>query len=301
MIKAYLILAHKYPAQLRRLVKALDDDRSSFFVHIDQAVDMSAFDNLQPWAERITFVKREKAEWAGFGLVQAILNGLQAIDDSGHEFSHVILLSGQDYPVKSNGEIQSFLQQHAGTSFIESYRLPAPQKWPDNGGLYRVNKYYIGMRPWQMFSSRSLNFLARPFPFLQRRIYKNMEPHAGSMWWILSMEAVRYVVRFIEENPGYVAFHRYTFAADEVFFHMILLNEPARSQLGPVVNNDKRFIKWKDISASHPEILGNNDAREALKSDALFARKFDMQYDDYALDAIDAHRNHPTNQYASSF
>jgi hypothetical protein len=115
------------------------------------------------------------------------------------------------------------------------------------------------------------------------------------------MEAVRYVVRFIEENPGYVAFHRYTFAADEVFFHMILLNEPARSQLGPVVNNDKRFIKWKDISASHPEILGNNDAREALKSDALFARKFDMQYDDYALDAIDAHRNHPTNQYASSF
>jgi hypothetical protein len=301
MIKAYLILAHKYPAQLRRLVRALDDDKSFFYIHIDQTADISTFDNLQPWGEKITFVRREKAEWAGYGLVQAILNGLQAIAESRREFSHVILLSGQDYPVKSNEEIRSFLQQHAGTSFMESYRLPAPQKWPGTGGMYRVNKYYIGTRPWQLFRSRSLNFLARPFPFLQRRIYKNMEPYAGSMWWILSMDAVRYVVTFTQQNPGYAAFHRYTFAADEVFFQMILLNEPAKSQLGTVINSDKRFIRWKDIYASHPEVLGSDAAKEALRSDALFARKFDMQFDDYALDAIDAHRNHPTNQYASSF
>ena len=301
MIKAYLILAHKYPAQLRRLVRALDDEQSLFYIHIDRASDISRFDNLQPWAEKISFVQREKADWAGFGLVQAVLNGLKTISESKHNFSHVILLSGQDYPIKSNEDIQTFLLEHRGTNFIEHYHLPATQKWPNTGGVYRVNKYYMGMQPLQKLCSKALNFLSKPIPFLQRRIYAGMEPYAGSMWWILSQEAVRYIVRFTEEHPGYAAFHKYTFAADEVFFQMILLNEPARSQVGPIVNSDKRFIQWKDALASHPEILGSEGVKEALKSDALFARKFDAQFDDYPLDAIDAHRNHPTNRYASSF
>jgi hypothetical protein len=301
MIKAYLILAHKYPAQLRRLVKSLDDDKSLFYIHIDQSADISKFDNLQPWAGKISFVQREKAEWAGFGLVQAVLNGLRTIAESRHNFSHVILLSGQDYPIKSNEEIRSFLDHHRGTSFMEYFPLPAYEKWPNTGGMYRVNKYYMGMRSGQKFCSKALNFLSRPFPFLQRRIYGDMKPFAGSMWWILSMDAVSYIIRFTGENPGYAAFHKHTFAADEVFFQMILLNEPAKSQVGPVVNSDKRFIKWKDVHASHPDILGSEAVKEALKSDALFARKFDVQFDDYPLDAIDAHRNHPTNKYASSF
>lgn len=300
MIKAYLILAHKYPAQLRRLIKALDDGRSFFYIHIDRNADLAQFDNLQPWADKINYIKRESGEWAGYGLVHAMINGLKAIGESKQPFGHVILLSGQDYPVKSNDQIHQFLEQNAGVSFMEHHRLPAPSRWPNNGGLYRVNKYYIGIKPWQLFCSKSLNFLARPLPFLKRRIYANMEPFAGSMWWILSMQAVRYVLSFISNNPGYVSFHRFTFAADEVFFQTILLNEPATSEAGKIVNDDRRFIKWQNINASHPEILGIEYIDEALQSNALFARKFDTLVDDHPLDKIDAHRLHPTNMYASS-
>lgn len=295
-MKAYVILAHKYPAQLRRLVKALDDGNSFFFIHIDSNANIAQFDNLQPWQHRVRLLPRERAEWAGFGLVEATLQGIRAACEANLNFSHIILLSGQDYPIRTNTDITRFLDINREKSFIEYHRLPAPARW-SNGGLYRVNKYYLGLKPWQKFCSKSLNFLAKPLPFLQRRIYNNLIPYAGSMWWILSMKAARYVVRYTQENPGYTAFHRYTFAADEVFFQTILLNAPG-NHVGEIENNDRRYIKWQGMKASHPEILRSCAVKEMLASNSLFARKFDAQIDDEPLNFLDQHRLEQNNMYA---
>jgi hypothetical protein len=49
------------------------------------------------------------------------------------------------------------------------------------------------------------------------------------------------------------------------------------------------FIRWKDIKASHPETIKKEDLGDLLRSEALFARKFDATADAEILDLIDTH------------
>ena len=39
-----------------------------------------------------------------------------------------MILSGQDYPVRPTAEIETFLQQRPGESFVEHFALPAAEQ-----------------------------------------------------------------------------------------------------------------------------------------------------------------------------
>jgi hypothetical protein len=287
--KAYIILAHKNPSQLQRLIRALDDGLSHFFVHIDRRTGIGPFHDLLQPQTNISFLPQIKTGWGSFGLVEAVLSGLKAVLQPGKKLDHIILLSGQDYPIKSNEQISTFLGQNKDKAFLEYFPLPCPAKWSPNGGLYRVNKYFLGLTTHRRYAAKGINFMATLFPFLQRKMYAGMHAFAGSMWWIISDYAARYIMDFIAENPRYLHFHRFTFAPDELFFHMILLNAKDEQISTAIVNDDKRYIRWKDISASHPEIIKKEDLDELIYSDALFARKFDTVTDEEILDLIDTH------------
>jgi hypothetical protein len=56
-----------------------------------------------------------------------------------------------------------------------------------------------------------------------------------------------------------------------------------------MVNDNLRYIRWKHIKSSHPEILKTADLAELMRSGALFARKFDTDVDAGILDQIDRH------------
>ena len=43
MQKNYLILAHRNPEQLCRMIKALDDGNSKFFIHLDAKTPIEPF------------------------------------------------------------------------------------------------------------------------------------------------------------------------------------------------------------------------------------------------------------------
>ena len=43
MQKNYLILAHKNPQQLTRMIKTLDDGNSKFFIHLDAKTPIEPF------------------------------------------------------------------------------------------------------------------------------------------------------------------------------------------------------------------------------------------------------------------
>lgn len=292
MQKAYIILAHKYPSQLFRLYKALNDEFSTFFIHIDRKADIEKFQRLIK-DKKVKWVDRVEANWGEFGLVEAVLSLLNAVKASGKKFDRIILLSGQDYPIKSNHTINEYLRRSTQGNFIEFHALPNPSKWKPNGGLYRVNKYFLGLRFSQRYKAKALNFLAMVFPRLQRRIPQGMKAYAGSMWWIIDDYSMNYILDYVANNPEYVAFHKNTFAADELFFHMILLNATDEKLRASIVNDDKRFIKWKDINASHPEQLDEKDLDEIKRSDALFARKFDITEDDEILNLIEQQRSAP--------
>jgi len=286
--KAYIILAHKYPEQLHRLVKRLDDAHSAFFVHIDKNVEISQFKRLGEFGDAVHFVERVGSEWGSFGQVQSVLNGLKAVKESSTQFDIINLLSGQDYPIKSNAEIDSHFKASQYSVFIDYFPLPNFKKWKeDNGGMYRVNKYFFGLKRYKLFFSKSINFLATFIPFLRRKIPDGMKPYAGSQWWSIDMYALNYVLDYINKHPKYAAFHQYTFACDELFFQMILVNSIDERIQKSIENDNKRFMKWKTSDSSHPETLVTDDLPDISNSKALFARKFDLTKDGDIFDIID--------------
>ena len=282
-------MAHRSPDLLFRLVRRLCDANSHFFIHLDKRTPREPFDSILSIDRKITFVEREASYWGEISYVQATLNAMKAVQRSGISFDRVFLLSGQDYPIKSNLEIDQIMSGLPHTIFLEHFALPAFQKWQPSGGMYRVNKYYFGM-PWgKRMLAKAVNGFGIVFPFLRRRSYQGMKPYSGSTWWIMDMPALDYVLHFVTRNPGYVRYHRHTFACDEVFFHMILVNATDPHIHRNLVNDNLRYIRWKHIKSSHPEILITADMDELKQSGALFARKFDTNVDTEILDRIDRH------------
>ncbi len=286
-MKAYIILVHKNPQQVYRLIQKLDDGNAMFFVHIDKKISAAQFEALHPFKNKIKFVQRVKTNWGSYGLVTATLHALKEIKKSAQTFKQVILLSGQDYPVKSNSFIDEFFNQSGYSLFIEYFKIPNHYKWKPRGGLYRIDKYYLGDKHYEKLTAKAINFLSMVIPVLKRKLPGNLVPYAGSQWWIIDMHALNYIIDFVEANPGYVSFHRYTFAADEVFFHTILLNAKDEKLLNSIFNSSKTYVSWKDTSNPHPDVLIEKDFDDLLNTDALFARKFDAATDSKIFDLVD--------------
>jgi hypothetical protein len=287
MRKAYIILAHKNPAQVSRLIERLDDKRSSFFLHVDKKCGDEMLKDIQIRNAEVNKVKRAVANWGEYGLVQAVLNSLQAIRDTGIYFDYIILLSGQDYPIKPNKAIDRFLQASSYSIFLEHFSLPNDKKWQPSGGMYRVNKYFFGFKWYQRYLAKVVNGIGIILPALRRRIPSDMKPYSGSIWWIIDQYTMFYILDFVNKNPGYVRYHRSTFAADEVFFHMLLLNTEDEKIRKGISNTNLHHIRWKDIKSSHPEIMLTEHFHELKRSSAMFARKFDVTVDTDILDLID--------------
>ena len=291
MQKAYIIVAHRYPQQFHRLVSRLNDGQSEFFIHIDKTADITPFQSVKEFGDSIHFVERVDSRWGGFGSVQASLNGFKAIRESKKNFDRIILLSGQDYPIKSNEYINEFFEKSPHSVFVEYYPIPNYEKWPgsDRGGLYRVDKYYIGLKWYELFASKSLNFLSTYLPFLGRKIPGGMKPYTGSTWWSVDMYTMNYILDYDAAHPEYRAYHRYTFVPDELYLHMLMANTKDETILKNLENDNKRLILWETSFCAHPNTLRTTDFDVIAASEHLFARKFDASVDSEILDMIDEH------------
>jgi len=279
-------LAHKNEQQVQRLIDTLDDGNSTYFLHVDLKVSDTEFKKLFSKNSQVHFVRRVKTEWGGFGLVNATLNAMLDIRKTG-DFDKIILLSGQDYPIKSNEEIDQYFKNSKFNIFMDHFPLPNHRKWGMGGGMYRVNKYFFGLSWIEKYLAKAINFLAVFIPIINRKLAKGVQPFSGSQWWVMDMRALNYVLDYVADHPEYVKFHRHTFAPDELFFQIILLNCKDESLRDHIANDNLRYMQWKTSEIAHPEILNINDLDNIGESDALFARKFDTGIDEEVINSID--------------
>lgn len=279
-------MAHKNEQQVQRLIDTLDDGNSTYFLHVDLKVSDTEFKKLFSKNSQVHFVRRVKTEWGGFGLVNATLNAMLDIRKTG-DFDKIILLSGQDYPIKSNEEIDQYFKNSKFNIFMDHFPLPNHRKWGMGGGMYRVNKYFFGLSWIEKYLAKAINFLAVFIPIINRKLAKGVQPFSGSQWWVMDMRALNYVLDYVADHPEYVKFHRHTFAPDELFFQIILLNCKDESLRDNIANDNLRYMQWKTLEIAHPEILNINDLDNIGESDALFARKFDTGIDEEVINSID--------------
>ena len=274
---AYIIRAHHAPEHLVRLVSKLDTEGTSFFVHVNKRTDDETYSRMVgPLRERanVHWLRRHPCHWGGFSLVEATLEGIDEVCRRGVNADYTILLSGQDYPIRSNREIVSYLGARRGSSFLDHSALPSDRWSDENGGLDRIRYWHF-----QRVSFRTRLLRVR----IPRRFPRGLLPYGGSAFWCLSHEAIQYVHRFVRENPSVVRFFRHVLHPDESFVQTVIMNSPLKDS---VINDDLHYIDWSE-RRPNPRTLGRGDVDKILSSGKLFARKFPTTIEIDVLDIID--------------
>ena len=308
----YLILFHKEPDQLFRLIDTLNEGPVCFVVHVCKNFD--DFDSLEERArtyDNLVFCERERGTWGSYQTVKATFNGIEKALIFSHEFSHIVLLSAQDYPLRSNREIQDFLQLNQGRTFMEAlecqpplnedgeYYHPIKHQWTsrDESGRYKFfnlkihKNFYVRLHdepdPRGGLGAMFKYLLRRSLATLvgAREFYPELKPFFGPQWCIFSHEHCLYLH---EHFPVHSSYHRYmqnVFCPDEMFFHTALMNSEHKEAIRNVCLH---YTRWTEYN--HPDIF-KRDCLEELQTaavDKLFARKFDLDVDPVILDQIDA-------------
>ena len=264
---AHLILAHKDPALLERLVKRLQHKDADIFIQLDKNSNIGDFKYIE--STGATFIKeRVVSGWCNYGVVEATLNGFIQILSLKNDYSHINLISGQDYPVKPIGYIHQYLSENAGKSFMRCYSI-ADNEWED--GKERFTKYSFG--DYNLPAKYKLQRIANAIMPV-RKLPNNLKPYGGSQWMAITPRNAQYIVDYLKLNPGLKRYFRKVWAVDEVFFQTILANSEHKAD---IINDYLRYIVLDPGKRPISFTMANAD--ELTKTKELFARKFERTAD----------------------
>jgi len=136
--KNYIVLAHSNPRQLQRLIHRLNDVNTFFYIHIDLRCTISDFTKELSLPNVFFLSKRVKCRWGDISLVEATLLGMKAVLKDDRD-GYCMLISGQDYPIKTNEKLNAFLKKNKGYDFIEL--RPVTELWPGKRWRVRIEQY----------------------------------------------------------------------------------------------------------------------------------------------------------------
>ncbi|MEI9959677.1 MAG: beta-1,6-N-acetylglucosaminyltransferase [Limisphaerales bacterium] len=282
---AYIIAAHHKPEMTIRLVRHIHSPNHGFFIHYNQRSPEQEYLRLVEALRdlpNVHFLDRHKCLWGDIGLVRAALKGIQAIASQDFEYDYAVLLTGQDYSIKSDNQIVTTLSQANGFSFMESSAWPIPH-WEKGRAIRRIENFHFQL-PFPNWMRRygwppSWQHITLP---ARRKIPGSLHPHFGSSFWYLSRPCLKYIHDYVQQHPEYVRFFKWVSIPDECFFQILLMNSPLAPTIHP---RTLTYIDWS--RKPYPAVLNQNDLPRLLESDCLFARKFDLTIDASVLDKLD--------------
>lgn len=273
----YIILAHKNPAQVKRLVERLCEQPCEIFLHVDKAVATTVFVAFQQAFRdfsNVHFLPRYMTNWGSIRLVKATLAGIRAVLLDAPDCEYAVLLSGQDYPIRPVSELATFLEKSDGASFLEYFAFPVPI-WNDEGGYARIRRWHVNPPVSNKNIHRMLKRVLNRFfnMLLPEPIFPSgFVPYGGSQWWCLSKQCLEYIDTFCLEHPGFQKYFCFVRIPDEIFFHTILLNSPLKNNIH---NNRLTYVDWN--GPPFPRILSEEDIQLFSNISCFFARKFDLE------------------------
>lgn len=277
---AHLILAHRSPASVSRLVGRISHADAKTFIHIDKKVSIAPFIERVGAIENTFFItKRTEVTWGTYSMVRATLEAFKEIlSRKDEQYDFINLLSEADYPLKNAADVHAFLDNHVGKSFVEMQFNDSPW-WVE--AQQKIRKYHLADYPFRgkYFVENVIN---RILP--ARHIPLGMVFTGRSQWMTLSTAHIRHVLSVIHDHPRIARFFKHTWGPDEFFFQTILYNSVHKKEL---VNDNLRYIDWTAGNMS-PKILSCDDLDQLKQSEKLYGRKFDSESDSEVLDAIDA-------------
>lgn len=280
---AYLVIAYMDPEQLRRLAVRLTKS-ADVYVHINASVEIAPFEQALQNVEGAAFSReRYKVVWGGYSILQAAFSMMeQAMEQK--KYDRYVLLTGLDYPIKSDEQIQSFFQEYAHTEFVHADVV--------NGEMpHHDHLYYHTAR-----DHRTLNKLLQMWEKLLRSMGRHGKAdyvmHEGRKYpiygtspkWALSGECAAYLLDFYKKNKKFNRYFQFMHAPDDFYVATVLFNSEFRDSIE--AKQDIFKIVWlpEDKGA---KILDKEDAEELLACPQLYAKKFQSGSSEELVELLD--------------
>lgn len=230
---AYLILAHNDVEQLNNLISCLSPE-DDIYIHVDQKASSTYISRIKSINNNVQVInKRFNIYWAGFNMVEATLALIHAMLSAHVKYRKIILLSGQDFPVRTNAYIHDFFDND--TNFIRGFNISEYTTIDYRKQIvdyhYNDSNFLDSNSFLYKISRRFLNRVAQFKLFPNNNDYANMfgkrvSIFEGSQWWALNQDFLAYAVKFCDSEEG-IKFKRafkHFLAPDEKFFQTIFFN-----------------------------------------------------------------------------
>ncbi len=300
---AILIIAHKNIEQLTRLIQSFEN-KVDIFIHLDKKFQINQYeiDMLKSLENVHISEERISGTLDDFSLIEISLNLLN-IAKRNNNYLYYALLSGQDYPIQTIDNI------------INSLKIDYPSIYLDCNKLEKNNflDKKVSLPKWYQefnkFINKKINYgiyrktIKLPFYLISKLFigpkYKffdeNIELYGGSAWWILSDDAVDYVL--LNSNDQNLVYNLFKdiYTPEESYFQTVIMNSKYSKDVihnyDGVSQKCKTYAFFEDDThpnVGHPHIITSkqlNKINELRKSGIFFARKFD--YDNDVFDEID--------------
>lgn len=329
---AYVITVHKNAKQVLRLINRLQGAGNTFVLHISKTSEAGFKEEIQALViengyKNVFYCKREDGTHNSFGIVRGIINGIDYLIKNKIDFDYVSIISGQDYPIKSQEYFQRFFEENKGKEFIEFFPLfPKPGSpesqnpvWGKDKQTYRVDRFHF-----------KINGVVRSVPEIESdrlvthsfiktfKIFLNEAKHyrkagrlgieAQLLFWSRVLPKRRKLPTEFElyggktwwtvtkECAAYIVKRHYADAKLRNFFMFTLIPDEMYFQTmlmsspfrDKCENNYLRLIEWNADNIMHPLTFKLEHFDKLKNSPALFARKFDADLDSTVLDKVDA-------------
>lgn len=288
---AILMVCHKQPNLFARTVKLMEDKNHYFFVHVNQLVDIKPFIEVAKDLERVQFVKREKVCHGRLSQLQAQLNLFEAAaqfeKDYKMKFDYTHIISGQDYPLRSNEQFDSFFDNTNANYLL----FDTEEQMKKNAKHIKINLcgYHL--------NNHSL--LAKVFHVLvtwpQSFLFPRQEIKGLWLGWdfpTLNNKAYHYLLDYVNSHPKLLKRFDHTSSPTEAFYCTIFL--PKIKEFNIEKNTPLRFASWfprHDVETTYrPYNLDDRDYNIVINSKSFWARKVDEVQSAKLLDMIDNQR-----------
>ena len=274
---ANIIIAHKNPNQLLRLVNQYDEKLFHNFIHIDGRCNIKEYVNVINQPHVTLLPKRRKIVWSGYSFVKVVLEAFQYVKNKEGRYLYYNVMSGMDFPIQSSTEFYAFLKSAYTTTKNEFFEISDLETWP---GKHRYERFHL--TNWTIkgryFTERIINWFIP-----KRKFWGGLTPYGRSAWFTATDKFVEHALHFVKDNPGYIRFLNTVWNPDEFAFNVMVMNSSFKDR---VAGHNLRHIDWSEKKV-HPKLFRNTDLDALLKSGKFLARKFDESVDKEIIDSLE--------------
>lgn len=290
MTVAYVVLSHRNPPQVLRLVRALAEGPGGCVLvrHDPRRSELSESAIATAGGQAIEdAIDVEWARWSHLALILSCL--AEARDRLDPEWT--LILSGQDYPLRAMADIEADLRSAAVDARIGAVREVESRRPEHDDEFYLRCRYRHYSRPCGL---PDLPARLRPLVYARERPpqvgVRRIGPaplrfYSSADWLTLRRSAVEVLLGAASDRRLMRHFRRVA-VPSESFFASVLLRDRSLA----VEHDNRRFARFSGPGASHPDTLTTSDMDSILASGADFARKFDSSIDAQVLDRLDERR-----------